>query len=289
MEHVDLGALVRDMTPLFRTSVPPNVQLLVQSDPPSPAWVLADRSQLEQVVLNLVLNARDAMPQGGTLAVKVNRDDQRLHVALEVADSGIGIDDATRSRIFEPFFSTKPLGTGSGLGLSVVYGVVTQAGGTIRVDSVPGQGTVMRVAFPLASAEITNRQTPTSTLAVPAHALLLVDDDDAVRRTTRRLLERHGWSVVEAANGEEALQHFHAQREELSILLTDVRMPVLDGVQLARRVRQIDPGFPLVFFSGYDELDADDLTALSRVPVLAKPFAANELLTTLQRALMAAT
>ncbi|WP_291163758.1 ATP-binding protein [Gemmatimonas sp. UBA7669] len=204
------------MTPLFRTSVPPNVQLLVQSDPPSPAWVLADRSQLEQVVLNLVLNARDAMPQGGTLAVKVNRDDQRLHVALEVADSGIGIDDATRSRIFEPFFSTKPLGTGSGLGLSVVYGVVTQAGGTIRVDSVPGQGTVMRVAFPLASAEITNRQTPTSTLAVPAHALLLVDDDDAVRRTTRRLLERHGWSVVEAANGEEALQHFHAQREELS-------------------------------------------------------------------------
>lgn len=289
VEHVDLGALVRDMTPLFRTSVPPSVQLLVQSDPPSPAWVLADRSQLEQVVLNLVLNARDAMPQGGTLAVKVHRDDQRLHVALEVADSGIGIDEATRSRIFEPFFSTKPLGTGSGLGLSVVYGVVTQAGGTIRVDSMPGKGTVMRVAFPLATAEVTNRQTPTSTLAVPAHALLLVDDDDAVRRTTRRLLERHGWSVVEAANGEEALQHFHEQRDQLSVLLTDVRMPIMDGVQLARRVRQIDPGFPLVFFSGYDELDADDLTALSRVPVLAKPFAANELLTTLQRALMAAS
>lgn len=95
--------------------------------------------------------------------------------------------------------------------------------------------------------------------------------------------------MVEASNGEEALQHFHEQREQLSILLTDVRMPVLDGVQLARRVRQVDPVFPLVFFSGYDELDADDLTALSRVPVLAKPFAANELLTTLQRALLAAT
>ncbi|MBL0940499.1 MAG: PAS domain S-box protein [Gemmatimonadaceae bacterium] len=288
VEQVDLAALVRDMAGLLRTSMPSAVQLNIHASADRPAWVLADRSQLEQVVLNLALNARDAMPHGGSLDIQVQCDDLRLQVALIVTDTGTGIDEVTKQRIFEPFFSTKPMGAGSGLGLSVVYGVVTQAGGTIRVESEPGRGTTMRVAFPLATGFAARRTTPVHGAVNVPHGLLLVDDDDAVRRTTRRLLERHGWAIMEAANGEEALELFVAHREQLAIILTDVRMPVLDGVALARRVRAVAPDFPLVFFSGYDELEQQDVVGLSSVPLLAKPFAANELLSVLQRALVAA-
>jgi two-component system, cell cycle sensor histidine kinase and response regulator CckA len=286
IEVVNLAALVREMMPLLRTSVPSAVALRCTAENDD-ACVMADRSQLEQVVLNLALNARDAMPTGGEIAFTVWVDHIRELVLLSVSDTGTGIDESTRQRIFEPFFTTKPMGSGTGLGLAVVYGVVTQAGGSIRVDSAPGRGTTMQVALPLA-LRAREPEAPHETPDGAARlGVLLVDDDAAVRSTTRRLLERNGWQVLEASNGEEALGLFKLHRERLAVVLTDVRMPVLDGVAMARIICTIDPEFPVVFFSGYDELKEQDVAALSRVPLLAKPFTSSDLLAALRHAVAA--
>jgi two-component system, cell cycle sensor histidine kinase and response regulator CckA len=284
VDVVDLAALVRDIMPLLRTSLPASISVRLSADVMG-ARVLADRSQLEQVVLNLVLNARDAMPNGGQVSIAIWVDHVRQQVLMNVADTGTGIDDATRQRIFEPFFTTKPMGSGTGLGLSVVYGVVTQAGGSVRVDSEPGHGTTMRVALPLTrSAEHADGHSGEPQESEAGKLLLLADDEPAVRSTTRRLLVRHGWRVIEAGNGEEAFALFLTHREKLSILLSDVRMPGVDGVELVRRIRAIAPTFPVVFISGYDELDQEDETELLDVPLVAKPFAFSELLSVLRQA-----
>ena len=283
-EVIELAALVRDLMPLLRTSLPSSISLRLSADAVD-ARVLADRSQLEQVVLNLVLNARDAMPNGGQVSIVVWVDHVRQQVLLNVADTGTGMDEGTRQRIFEPFFTTKPTGAGTGLGLSVVYGVITQAGGTVRVDSEPGRGTTMRVSLPLSrGAEHAEQATTGTPSADTGKAILLADDEAAVRTTTRRLLERNGWRVIEASNGEEAFALFLAHRDKLNLLLSDVRMPGVGGVELARRIRDIVPGFPVVFFSGYDELEQDDVNELSNVPLVAKPFALAELLGVLRQA-----
>lgn len=284
---VDLAALVRDLMPLLRTSLSVGMSLNLSVDA-ADARVLADRSQLEQVVLNLVLNARDAMPHGGQVSIAVWVDHIRQLVQLSVTDSGIGMDDATRQRAFEPFFTTKPMGSGTGLGLSVVYGVVTQAGGTVRIDSEPGRGTTLRVSLPLSRGA--ERELHDESDTVPSSAssgILLVDDEAAVRTTTRRLLERHGWRAIEASDGDEAFALFLTHRDRISVLLTDVRMPGVDGVELVRRVRRVAPEFPVLFFSGYDELDQADAADVSNVPLIAKPFSVHDLLNGL-RAVMRA-
>lgn len=282
---VDLAALVRDLMGILRTSMPPTVSIRLSAESHD-AHVLADRSQLEQVILNLVLNARDAMPSGGQISLAVWVDHIRQLVMFSVTDTGMGMDEVTRQRIFEPFFTTKPMGSGTGLGLSVVYGVVTQAGGAVRVDSEPGRGTTMRVSLPLARAVAPHSSDPgAASGGDTGRALLLVDDEAAVRTTTRRLLERHGWQVLEASNGEEALGLFAKHRDRLTLVLTDVRMPVVGGVELARRVRDEIPDFPIVFFSGYDELEQHDVAEVSNVPLLAKPFSSVDLLNVLRQAL----
>jgi two-component system, cell cycle sensor histidine kinase and response regulator CckA len=270
---------------LLRTSMPASVSIRLSAESLD-ARVLADRSQLEQVILNLVLNARDAMPAGGQITLAVWVDHIRQVVMMSVTDTGTGMDEGTRLRIFEPFFTTKPMGSGTGLGLSVVYGVVTQAGGAIRVDSEPGRGTTMRVSLPLVRPDAASHEAPMQQLqGETTRALLLVDDEAAVRTTTRRLLERNGWQVLEASNGEEALGLFAQHRDQLSLVLTDVRMPVVDGVELARRVRDEIPDFPIVFFSGYDELEQHDVAEVSNVPLLAKPFSSADLLNVLRQAI----
>lgn len=287
IDVVDLVALVRDLLPLLRASLSTNVSLNLAADA-TDARVLADRSQLEQVVLNLVLNARDAMPNGGQVSIAIWVDHIRQLVQLSVTDTGTGIDEATRQRIFEPFFTTKPMGSGTGLGLSVVYGVVTQAGGSVRVDSEPGRGTTLRVSLPLSrGAERENREEPEAVPASVSSGILLVDDEAAVRTTTRRLLERNGWRVIEASNGDEAFALFLTHRDKLSVVLTDVRMPGVDGVDLVRRVRNVTPEFPVLFFSGYDELDQIGAADVANVPLIAKPFSVSDLLNGLRQAIRA--
>lgn len=285
-EVVDLAALVQDMVPLVRSSIPTSITLDLQANA-AHAGVLADRSQMEQVVLNLVLNARDAMPDGGTLRIAVTVDAERAQSVLTVSDTGTGMDDATRQRIFEPFFTTKPTGRGTGLGLAVVYGVVTQAGGDIDVVSAPGHGTTMRITWPTAECPLRPRAHDAIVPDASSRAVLLVDDDTAVRSTTRRLLERHGWRVHEAGEGEQALRLFARHRADVAVVLTDLRMPGLGGADLVRRLREIVPDVPAVFFSGYDELQEQDLQDMPDVPLLAKPFAASDLLAILHQAVEA--
>jgi CheY-like chemotaxis protein len=202
-----------------------------------------------------------------------------------VRDTGVGMEASTRQRIFEPFFTTKPVGAGTGLGLAVVYGVVTQAGGTVRAESVVGRGTELRIVMPRSDDEPDASGSASAMAAPSAGTVLLVDDDAAVRSTTRRLLQHRQFTVLEAGNGEEALRLFTAERDRVTILLTDVRMPVMDGVRLAHAVRAIDATLPIVFFSGYDEIDADEVQTLQGVPLLAKPFSLEKLIAALRDAM----
>ena len=276
MDIVDLASLVHDMLPLLRSSVPAQVDLQVHAAPAG-ARVLADRGQLEQVILNLILNARDAMPEGGTVTIAVGANDTGTHSTLTVADTGVGMDEATRQRIFEPFFTTKPLGEGTGLGLAVVYGVVTQAGGTVRAESVKGQGTSLCIMLPRSMDDVTTAPPESSPASGVIERILLVDDDTAVRTTTRRLLERLDFAVLEAENGIEALEIFNAERPTLAVVLTVIRMPRMDGFRLAREVRTVDPTFPIVFISGFDTEQHTDREGLEDIAMLAKPFALNAL------------
>ncbi len=282
-ECIELGALVRNLVPLMRTSLPPNVSLVV-SGGDEEVCVTADRSQLEQVVLNLVLNARDAMPDGGTLTLAVSRDADSDASRLTVTDTGLGMDDATRDRVFEPFFTTKAVGQGTGLGLAVVYGVVTQSGGTVRIETAPGAGTRIEIALPPCAAQTMDGSASLLPAAPSSTTVLLVDDDAAVRSTTRRLLQRLKFTVREACDGAEALRVFDAERATLSVILTDIRMPVMDGVQLATAIRRRDAAFPIVFVSGYDAVGHDAVTGLDHIPLLGKPFTAERLAHTLQQA-----
>ena len=283
-ESVDLASLVRDMLPLLRASLPASVTVRIEGAA-SGARVRADRGQLEQVVLNLAQNARDAMPSGGTLTLSVGVDDDAMQSTLTISDTGMGMDDAVRQRIFEPFFTTRPLGEGTGLGLAVVYGVVTQAGGTVRAESVKGVGTSICIVLPCSMDDVSEPPHGSAPSGTVVERILLVDDDAAVRVTTRRLLERLDFAVVEAENGIEALEVFRARRADIAVVLSDVRMPGMDGFRLAREVRALDPAFPILFISGFDAQMHKDRRGLEDIAMLAKPFALDKLLQMLRAAI----
>ena len=283
-ESVDLASLVRDMLPLLRASLPASVTVRIEGAA-SGARVRADRGQLEQVVLNLAQNARDAMPSGGTLTLSVGVDDDAMQSTLTISDTGMGMDDAVRQRIFEPFFTTRPLGEGTGLGLAVVYGVVTQAGGTVRAESVNGVGTSICIVLPCSMNDVSEPPHGSAPSGTVVERILLVDDDAAVRVTTRRLLERLDFAVVEAENGIEALEVFRARRADIAVVLSDVRMPGMDGFRLAREVRALDPAFPILFISGFDAQMHKDRRGLEDIAMLAKPFALDKLLQMLRAAI----
>jgi two-component system cell cycle sensor histidine kinase/response regulator CckA len=282
---VRLDAVVREIEPLLRTFLKAthDCQLVLPRDP---AWVHADPTELEQIVLNLAINARDAMPEGGTITVRVDRESVRQWT-LRVVDTGIGMDETTRQRALDPFFTTKPVGSGTGLGLSVVYGIVARAGGTLDLTSAPGEGTTVAVHLP--HAEAPGSAARVASVARENAALLLVDDDALVRRSTRRLLERAGWQVAEAANGHDALQRVTADRGAFDVVLSDVRMPGMDGLALRTRLAREAPTLPIVLYSAYDPTPADGLAPDAPLPrVLPKPFTREELLAALDAALDAA-
>jgi len=255
--------------------------------------VKADQGQIEQVVVNLATNARDAMPRGGPLRiitrnqrVEANRPIDGLptgdFVALEVIDAGTGMDDAVRERIFEPFFSTKPKDRGVGLGLAMVHGIVTRAGGHVTVDTAPGQGTTFRILLPRTteSPEYRTRRPETLAPTPVARTVLLVDDEPSVRAITRRLLERAGYRVLEAADGHEALSIAARPEVRLDLLLTDMVMPGLSGQQVVVRFRATRPGIPVVGITGYagesPEVAAAGEAGLSGL--VTKPFSADALI-----------
>jgi CheY-like chemotaxis protein len=258
----------------------------------------ADGSQLEQVIVNLVVNARDAMPKGGKLVVETENVDldalqaarigitPGAYVALAVSDTGCGMDAATRSHIFEPFFTTKGVGKGTGLGLATVFGIIQQSNGGIDVLSEVGCGSTFRVYLPRVDALATPAAPPKPARAPSSHSgdtVLVVEDDPMLRTVIRRHLRALGYKSLEAADGGAALDLLYATKEHVGVLLTDLVMPGFDGRALAEDVLRLRPDMRVVFMSGYT-----DHIALSKSPTehfLEKPFTSATLASTIRSAL----
>ena len=289
---IDLTEAVRNLDSMLRRLIREDIELDLTLAP-TPLAVRSDPGQIEQVVLNLVVNARDAMPQGGRIAVRAESVQLDAHqpdnsppappgpyVHLAVADTGSGLTADARAHLFEPFFTTKELGKGTGLGLATVYGIVKQNGGFIYVDSAVDQGTTVRIYLPPASGPIASEQ-PVAAVAPGggSETILLVEDEAAVRQFARRALEASGYVVLVAPDGVEALALAERHAAPIHVLLTDVVMPGMAGPELARRLAARRPTLRVLFCSGY----TDDATVLDGVreagtPFLQKPFTPEDLI-----------
>jgi PAS domain S-box-containing protein len=274
---VDLGVLVREVELLIKRLVGPRIAIsIVTAGRP---LVSADASLLEQVLVNLVVNARDAMPEGGQLEIRVDREPGGAAphgtARLIVSDSGVGMDEETRTRIFEPFFTTKSQGTG--LGLASSYGIIQQHRGDIRVESEPDRGTRFIVTLPcIAPADEAAPKTAPPPSSVPARGtVLVVDDEDAVRRTTTRLVQSLGYDVLDAGNVAQAIDRSAAHGGRIDLLLCDIAMPGEDGRDLAAELVRRRDGLKVVFMSGYSN-DMQEMR-LAGALFLQKPFSRDEL------------
>jgi signal transduction histidine kinase/ActR/RegA family two-component response regulator len=289
---LDLNASVANMEKMLRRIVGEDIELEVRAAD-GLHLVRADPSQVDQLIMNLVVNARDAMPEGGKLTVETSnaeltREYSGLHIGVQpgpyamlaVSDTGVGMDAATRSRIFEPFFTTKDPGKGTGLGLSIVYGIVKQSGGDIFVYSEPGLGTSFKIFLPMAAGEATRKSARTHKMrpAVGGESILLVEDEDQVRNLTRVMLKREGYRVLEAAGGEEALPLIRNRRERIDLLLTDIVMPRMRGTELAKEARAVRPRLKVLYMSGYTDTSVVSRGAIEpEAPFIQKPFSALDL------------
>jgi len=295
---LDLNGIVLNVQKMLRRLIGEHIELKTNLDP-ALGCVKADQSQIEQVILNLAVNARDAMPQGGkllieTAKVELDEDYARRHppqepgayVLLSVADTGIGMDAETQARIFEPFFTTKEIGKGTGLGLSTVYGVVRQSGGHIWVYSELGLGTTFKIYLPCAGQPARVQQPP----AAPAESLrgsetiLLVEDEEALRGLARSLLEDSGYTVLEAELPEAAIETALQHSGKIHVLLTDLVMPGMTGKDLAAKLAPTRPEMKVVFMSGYTSFTHAGL-ADSEIALLTKPFTREKLLRKLRETL----
>ncbi|MBI4263330.1 MAG: response regulator [Acidobacteria bacterium] len=290
---IDLGRLARAAGDLLTQFIGEHIQLTIDVASDLHA-VEADPGQIEQVLMNLAINARDAMPEGGRLAVRlqnVTLDEEFAqnhapqppgeYVLLQVSDTGHGMSAETREHDFEPFFTTKDAAHGSGLGLSTVYGIVKQSGGYIWIDSEPGQGTVISVYLPPTSAVPVEPETPTphAPESVQARTVLLTEDEDDVRLLVRDILAAHGYHVLAARDPADAMARAAAYGGTIELLLTDVVMPGGNGRDLARRMSAVRPGLKVLYMSGYPEHGAAPGSVLeSGAPFLAKPFTRDALL-----------
>ena len=286
---LELGALVHDFEKILRRVIGEHIELVVETE--SGGRVKADPNQLEQVILNLGVNARDAMPRGGRLTIRTydtTLDDftARRHalelgagryVVLEVGDTGHGMDENTKQRIFEPFFTTKSAGKGTGLGLATVYGVVKQSGGTITVESAPAQGCTFRVFLPHEDGELEDNRpkttAPTQTPASRADTVLVVEDEEIVRELVCSVLKERGYHVLCADNGAEAIKLSDEHRGTIALLITDVVMPQMGGLELSRLIAERRPDARVLYVSGYSESDMNEQGILAPdADFMEKPF-----------------
>ncbi len=283
---LDLSSLLLRVDNLLRRVLGEDVELATVL--PQRLWSIhADPGQLEQVLVNLAINARDAMPDGGKLAIEARNIDldhvaaERFgvmpgaYVELEVVDSGVGMTDEVKAHLFEPFFTTKETGKGTGLGLATVYGVVVQAGGGIRVESHSGEGTAFTLVFPRAVGEPSSLSTTTPSGPIPRgwETVLVVEDHALVRRATVRALEGQGYQVLVASSGSEALSVIGSTKVPVDLLVTDMVMPDMSGKQLAERLTEICPQLKVLFVSGYADITfLADRELHAQVAFLPKPF-----------------
>ena len=286
---LDLNEVIEDVEKMLRRLLGADVELRFR-----PAkdlgLVRADAGQIEQVLLNLIVNARDAMQDGGRIAIETENVEingaadlpSGSYVLLTVADTGCGMDAKTASRIFEPFFTTKEMGKGTGLGLSTVHGIVKQSGGHIAVQSEPGHGTKFRIHFPRvpAAQEVSKSAAPQAAPARGTEAILVVDDDASLRALVSEILRLHGYTVIEASNGETALTMLENNGSVIDAVVTDVVMPNVNGRELVRRATKARPNLPMLLMSGYVGDNAEALGSLlsPRVAFIQKPFNQDALL-----------
>ncbi len=289
---VELPRLVADLSGMLRRLLPEHISLKTRTSEPVRS-VLVDPGTVEQILLNLVTNARDAMPAGGTLEITVADaaiDEAYLsshawgepgtYVRLSVSDTGTGMDEATLAHVFEPFFTTKPPGIGTGLGLAMVYGLVKQQHGFIDLRSHPGQGTTVDIyLLPAAGLEGSLPSRPRAELPRGTETILLVEDEEGIRRSASRILRRFGYQVLLAADGEEALDLYRQHRADIQLVISDVVMPRLGGAGLYQQLqRDADPP-KFIFTSGYAAREVGDRATLERAgPLLQKPWSVDDLL-----------
>jgi len=296
---LDLNRVVTEIDKMLRRLIGEDIDLVLVRDP-TLGRIKTDRGQVEQILMNLVVNARDAMPNGGTLTIETanatltSEDLQRYpfveegpYVMLNVADTGCGMDEETQCHIFEPFYTTKPLGQGTGLGLSMVYGIVKQSGGYILVDSQPNKGARFRLYFP----QVTDALEPArvgmhKTLPGGSENILVVEDEPALRALTRTFLEVAGYTVVTANSGEAAFEAALGGCASINMLLTDLILPGMSGRVLADRLKMELPDIRVLYMSGY----TDDLVSKNGIvdrdaSLLHKPFTMESLLSKVREVL----
>lgn len=291
---LDLNRLVINLQKMLERLIGEDITLSTTTHPA--LWpITADPGQIEQVVMNLVVNARDAMPTGGKITIETNNvylDDNYVQthieatigpcVMLAVSDTGYGMDSAIQARIFEPFFTTKEQGKGTGLGLSTVYGIIKQSGGDITVYSEPGQGTTFKIYLPATETTAISLSTPQTQMAShhSTGVILLVEDDDSLRDLVRKTLQTEGYTILEAGSGAKALSLVKQFQGEIDLLLTDVVMPLMNGRELAEQLSVLYPKAKILFMSGYtnDTVVRHGLLT-TEIEFLAKPFAPNTLIT----------
>ena len=297
---LNAGALIREVAEIAEGTFSKDVQLRLHIAPDAPSFK-GDSTQWHQVLLNLAVNARDAMPRGGILSLSARNFVIDEHYAamqpelppgryleLEIADTGTGIPPAVLERIFEPFFTTKSIGHGTGLGLSTTLGIVKSHGGVIRVQSKPGAGTTFQILLPAIRPEAAGADEAVANAAPDGSGeqILVVDDEEAIREAARMVLESHGYQVLLAGDGGEALAVFAQNEQTVALLLTDMTMPYLDGRGLIQAVRRMRPELPIVASTGRtSEAQLEELHALRLAGVLVKPYGADALLRTSHEAL----
>lgn len=293
LKPLNLGLAAGDLLAAVRRLMPATIEVQSRLDAGIPE-ILADAGVIEQILLNLVTNARDAMPEGGVIRVETHRasfdaDHRAAHgwgdpgdyVCLTVRDTGWGMDEHTRRKIFEPFFTTKGPGQGTGLGMAMLYGLVKQHRGFVDVQSRVSQGTSVTVYFPVTVARAVPAASPESAgrLAGGAETILFVDDEGPVRRAAKRLLERYGYTVLEAADGTEGLTTYQARRSDIDLVVSDVFMPGMTGGDLYRAIRRLEPRVPFLLVSGYSLPDARRKALLDRtIPFMQKPWVPADLI-----------
>jgi PAS domain S-box-containing protein len=292
LDVLDLDGVIDDFTKMVGRIIGEHITFKFLTGP-GIKTVCADRGQIEQIIMNLCVNGRDAMPEGGELMIKSETqviDDNfcvlhtwakpGAYVVLSISDSGIGMDEETQQRIFEPFFTSKKEGEGTGLGLSTVYGIVRQHDGMIRVESELGKGTTFNIYLPKSESRPTEPQAKTGDAVLGGNeVILLAEDDDFVRNASQRILESAGYTVLSAHNGDEALDLFRRREAEVDMAVLDVVMPVLGGRAALEGIRRIRPDVPVLFASGYSSSDIHTDFILDKgMQLIRKPYRRKEFL-----------